>query len=157
MDNPSKKQPADSLTKTLGALDNLRSLEMLQGQQPKIDALFVQYSQRRQHSRRPSQSSHIISAAISTDGYARLPYDLLDDDSDDIDAHIQVAIINSWKQESIFIDTPADRRQYTYELNRWAHYSYQQPLNYPFVYSNSSRNSRLSVSINTANNEYDRI
>jgi hypothetical protein len=144
----SKNQPADALTKPTGALENLRSLSMLQGRQPEIEVLFDRYSQRRRNSTRPSQSSQMVAAAIASDGYARLPYDLLEDDSDDIDANIQVAVINGFKHESDIINSPAYRQQYIRHLNRWAHYQHSQPQTQPFTFTKPIRQLNLQVTIN---------
>ena len=94
-----KDQLADPLTKKMGALDNLRSLPTLQGQQPAITQIFEEYAQRRS-SRRPSSSMHLVASAISSDGVPYLPYHLLHDDEDDLEANEQLAYLNRIAQRS---------------------------------------------------------
>ena len=89
-----KDQLADPLTKRQSALENLRSLPTLQGQQPAITQIFEEYSQRKS-SRRPSSSTQLVASAISSNGIPYLPYHLLDDDDDDdLEANEQLSLLN---------------------------------------------------------------
>ena len=103
-----KDQLADPLTKRQSALENLRSLPTLQGQQPAITQIFEEYAQRKS-SRRPSSSTQLVASAISSNGIPYLPYHLLDDhlldddDDDDLAANEQLALLNriSHRSETI--------------------------------------------------------
>jgi hypothetical protein len=117
----SKLQPADPMTKAQTALDNIRSLEMLQGHQPYIATLREEYEEYRKKKRHFDntgrdpvtdtiaenkkeliQTIHeVVNMAISSlhlefDEYPRFPFHLFDD-YDDNSENIQEAFINAIK------------------------------------------------------------
>jgi hypothetical protein len=64
-------QIADPLTKPLGPLASLRSLSILQGQQPAIQKLMDEYA-KRPRSRKNALTPELLALATITDGYIRL-------------------------------------------------------------------------------------
>ena len=147
------EQPADALTKRQTAMQNLRSLPMLQGHQPQIEEIFQRYAQHKP-TRRLSQSSDTVAAAISLDGYPRLPYHLLDDDSDNVEASLTIARINKAKQESTVIPSKriVDRIHYNIcHLNKWALPERNAIPPEPFFFRHP-RSTRLTVTFNLNNN-----
>ena len=150
--NGTKEQPADPLTKRQTVMQNLRSLPTLQGQQPQIARLFELHAEHKP-SRRPSQTAATVAAAISSDGFPQLPYHLLEDDTDDVEASIRIAQNNRTQQEStsaVPSHSAVDRILFV-ETNR---HTYYELADTPYP----RRASLKSVSINLNNNIfYDHV
>ena len=130
-----KLQPADPMTKPTGALDNIRSLPMLQGHQPYIQQLREEYEVFRTQKRLFKNTSttteltqmldEVVAIALSSpladDKYPRFPFHLyahIDDNpevgiqDDNMGVGIQEAKINGIKNSSTFFSSKRTRYHY---------------------------------------------
>jgi hypothetical protein len=126
-----KLQPADPMTKPTTALENIRSLPMLQGQQPYIKQLREEYEQFRSKKRlfkNPKETIAlteildevifmVLSSPMARDNYPRFPFHLHTTLDDNIGTGIQEAQINSIKNKSSHIISKNSRHTYITYFN----------------------------------------
>jgi len=105
-------QLSDPLTKALGPLASLRSLDTLQGQQPAIQKIMEEYAKRPRS--RKLRAIPALALATITDGFLRFDFD------DKLDRRLQEAYITSLKQSSQYLRHNSDneRNYFAYHFSR---------------------------------------